>query len=134
MEPNRAPSTFRAIAFLVVVMTLGAALFWHGFFGWREGAIYVPGKNQPSFIATPSGDTAASFYSHTFGFMGVGGLLVLMALWMSWSAFFSSSPKRPQVFALLASPIRRHGTDLPWWLFWVVVLAFIVLLLWAARL
>ncbi|MBT9523121.1 MAG: hypothetical protein IV101_19770 [Dechloromonas sp.] len=133
MQPKPSRPAIRSIAFLFFSFALGLALFAHGYFGWAAGAMLISSKGKPSFIATPSGDTAFSFYAHTIGFMGIGSIITLLALWLTWLIFFSSSPKKPFFIYILSQPIwARHSLSIPNWLFWFVIGTFVSLFVYAA--
>ncbi len=109
-------------------------MFAHGWFGWAEGSVVIRAKNSPPYVATRGGSTATLFYVYTLGFMAVGSLASLGALFLTWSVWFGSQSRKGTIIRILSQPMkgRYHAAAIPSWLFWGAISAFVSALIYAA--
>lgn len=125
--------SFRVYAVIFWLLVFGVAMFAHGWFGWAEGSVLVRLKNTPPYIAAPGSSTATSFYVYTLGFMAVGSLASLGAIFLAWSVLFASPSQKTNVIRVLSQPMKgRQRPAIPSWLFWGAISAFVSAFIYAA--
>lgn len=124
---------FRVYAVIFWLLVFGVAMFAHGWFGWAEGSVLVRLKNAPPYIATPDSSTANSFYVYTIGFMAVGSLATLGAIYISWAVLFAPPSKKINIIRVLSQTMKgRQRPAIPLWFFWGVIFAFVSVFIYAA--
>lgn len=125
--------SFRIYAVVFWLFIFGLAMFAHGCVGWMEGSVVIRSKNSPSYLATPGGATATSFYAYTVAFMIIGLLASLGAILLAWSVLFASPSQKAKVIHSLSQPLKgRKSPAVPTWLFWSVIAVFISVFVFAA--
>ena len=125
--------SFRVYAVIFWLLIFGLAMFAHGWFGWAEGSVLVRLKNSPPYIAAPGSSTATSFYVYTLGFMAVGSLASLGAIFLAWSVLFASPSQKTKVIRVLSQPMRgSQRPAIPSFLFWGVISVFVSAFIYAA--
>ncbi len=127
-------SATRSALAIALSFAFGVYLVWTGWSGLKTGAINVPRKFSPDYAAYSTGATEHAFQIEVWVRVGGGALFVLLSIGCALALLFAS-PQRRNVMIVAADAAvlaHRKRISIPHWLAFVIISAFVGVLLWAA--